>query len=97
MSLPTPAICDSDLREALSQFAAAWSIPPGVSGQDVVVRIGSCAYNRFPGIFAYKVYGELNAIGLKKDGTWHKYGDAFDSPQQAYETLLKTTHRHWGD
>lgn len=81
----------------LSRFATTWTIPTAVAKQDRPVQIGRCTYGRYRGIFAYKVYGELTAYGLKKDGTWHKYGDPFDSPQEAYETLLGTTHQAWGD
>ena len=81
----------------LAEFATAWTIPTHVAKQDRPVRIGPCVYSRYQGIYAYKVYGEMNAIGLRRDGTWHKYGQPFDTPEDAYRTLLATTCERWGD
>lgn len=81
----------------LAQYAITYLIPAVAANQDRSVVIGPCVYGRWGGVFAYKVYGDMDVIGLKRDGTWHKYGDDFGTPEKAYETLLATTHRHWGD
>lgn len=72
----------------LADFATAWRIPPAVTGQKKAVRIGGCVYSRYPGVFAYVVYDELNAYGLQEDGTWNKYGHDFGTPEAAFEALL---------
>lgn len=65
--------------------------------QDHSVTIGKCAYGRYPGIFVYKVYGQFNAVGMRRDGTWFKYGESFETHDQAYEALIKTPYTSWGE
>lgn len=72
----------------VAQFATGYLVPREISGQDRPVRIGPCVYGRYQGIYAYKVYGEINAVGLRRNGTWAKYGESFDSAQQALDALL---------
>lgn len=36
--------------------------------------------------------GSMNACGLRKDGTWGKYGDAFDTEQEAFDTLMASPY-----
>lgn len=81
----------------LELFASAYTVPTWVSGQDAPIRIGSCVYGRYAGIYAYKVYGKINAIGLRRDGSWGKYGDSFPSHQAAYEALMATDKTYWGE
>jgi hypothetical protein len=78
---------------ALDEFARAWVVPAEVAGQEIPVRIGSCVYSRFPGIFVYLVYGGLEAYGLTRQNTWYKYGEAFETPQAAYEALMRAPRR----
>lgn len=89
-----------DPPPVLATFAVAWTIPTSVATlQDRPCKIGGNPYGRrdLPGVYVSKVYDELTAICLRHDGTWDKYGEAFATPQVAYETLLATTHVRWGD
>lgn len=76
----------------LADLANGWRVPRTVTGLPRTATIGPCVYSRYPGIFVYMVWGELSAQGLQKDGTWFKYGEAFDSAQEAYEALLASTN-----
>lgn len=80
------------MNPPLERFATAYTIPTLVAKQDRPVNIGPCVYGRWEGIYVYKVYSSMHAVGLKRDGSWHKYGDPFPSHQSAYETLMATTN-----
>lgn len=86
-----PEHMESEALDAImDQYVNGWRIPAGdpTSGVDRVVRIGSCVYGRYPGVFVYIVLAEFTAYGLCKDGTWSKYGDDFKTGSKAFRALL---------
>jgi hypothetical protein len=38
--------------------------------------------------YAMQHLGAMNSCGLRKDGTWHKYGEAFATEQEALDVLM---------
>lgn len=75
-------------------------VPASITGleRQVTIRYEDPYENlRRTGFFVSLVRGSMNAIVLKLDGTWDKYGEPFDSYQAAYDKLLETPWHYWGE
>lgn len=81
----------------LREYAVHWHIPKDVCGQDVTAIIGGDPYRLSSGTrkgyFAVKSYGDLNTMALDYDLTWSKYGEAWDTPEEAFHALMTTRHK----
>lgn len=82
-----------DIIEAA--YGATLAFASHAVGQDHHVTIGRCIYGRYSGVYVYKVYGELNGMGLQEDGTWHKYGHNFGTIEAAFDALMATDCTEW--
>lgn len=86
-----------DLENHRAVARRAYWIPTNVSGQDEWVHIGDRDHytaNR-QGVFVFK--NKRGGVGLHKDGTWSKYGDPFDTFEEAYAALLTTNNIYYGE
>ena len=73
---------------------AIYIVPAKAAGTTKRVRIGwdKPYSSQAAGRYAMQHLGTWNSCGLRKDGTWDKYGDAFDTEQEAFDTLLASPY-----
>lgn len=80
----------------LSKFLAysIYTVPPQVAGTTRRVRIGwqKPYSSQQPGRYAMQDLGGMNSCGLRRDGTWGKYGEAFATEQEAFDVLMASPY-----
>jgi len=77
----------------VAQYAriTQYKIPKSASGKPLVCYImGDIYTHRRKGWFVFQYHASNNACGLNHNGTWDKYGEPFQSPQEAFDTLRNT-------